>query len=321
MPLVRAQRLLNSIETGTTNAASLQALLANPGRRADLAVLFDMPQQARRAMVAQTTREAIFGSSLACSLFFISKNAIKAMLDFPQAKNHFSTHSTVMTNILTNSDATSSVLENEDFLSVVKTSIPSMNAIAASSTARTLIGVGLGTPTTAYNVLKSSHVAVAKMMAGHAGLNPVTYNTTRDLWNGTEAAVFTPLTNSKNAIRFALYSSLVGLIKGYNTTLVHPSFDSPINFSNNVNLYFLPLGWGSIPFGTVALNGTNKLGSTTVAPNSSDYSLNDLSAITFSKILAIAESNPANNLKTGRVQGTLTFETSLSGGVIGLITQ
>ena len=321
MPLVRAQRLLNSIETGTTNAASLQALLADPGRYADLAVLFDIPQQARRAMVASTTREAIFSSSLACGLFFMSKNSIKAIVDFPPAKNHFGTHSTVMTNILSNSYATSLVLGSGDLISAVKTSIPSMNAIAANSSARALIGVGRGTPTAAYNALKTSHVAVAKMMAAHAGLNPTLYNTTRDLWNGTDANVFTPLTNSKDAIRFGLYSSLAGLIAALSGSIV--SSDSPNKFTNDANLYFLPLGWGTSNSGsTMALQGTNGLGTVFNSPSNSDTTMTSYENTTFSKFLAIAEANPTVNMKAGRIQGTVTMTSSYGGicGVIGLGT-
>ena len=321
MPLVRAQRLLNSIETGTTNAASLQALLADPGRYADLAVLFDIPQQARRAMVASTTREAIFSSSLACELFFMSRNSIKAIADFPPAKDHFGTHSTVMSNILSNSYATSLVLGSEDLISAVKRSIPSMNAIAANSSARALIGVGSGTPTTAYNVLKTSHVAVAKMMAGHAGLNPTLYNTTRDLWNGTVAGVFTPLTNSKDAIRFGLYSSLAGLIASRNGSLVSP--DSPNKFTNDANLYFLPLGWGaSAASSTIALNGTNGLGTIVNTTTYPDTTMTNDSSITFSKILAIAEGYPSQNMRAGRIQGTLSINVDYGSefGVIGLGT-
>ncbi len=322
MPLVRAQRLLNSIETGTTNAASLQALLADPGRCADLAVLFDMPQQARRAMVAPTTRETIFSSSLACSLFFTSKNAIKAMANFLPAKNHFSTHSTVMTNILSNSDATSFVLENEDFLSAVKTSIPSMNTIAASSSIRALIGVGSGTPTTAYNVLKSSHVAVAKMMAGHAGLDPTLYNSTRDLWNGTAAAVFTPLTNSKDAIRFGLYSSLVGMLKTASSSTLTADENSPVTLINVSTLYFMPLAWGNSNTGSSTLTGSLTAGTLTNNPSNQDTSMFSLATTTFSKILNIAELDPTNNMKVGRVQGTVNLSAASSGrlGIIGLGT-
>ena len=320
MPLVRAQRLLNSIETGTTNAASLQALLADPGRYAELAVLLDIPQQARRAMVASTTREAIFSSSLACGLFFMSKNSIKAIADFPPAKDHFGTHSTVMATILSNSYATSLVLGSGDLMSAVKSSIPSMNAIAANSSARALIGVGLGTPTAAYNALKTSHVAVAKMMAAHAGLNPTLYNTTRDLWNGTDANVFTPLTNSKNAIRFGLYSSLVGLLKNNATSFV--STDSPNKFTNDNNLYFLPLSWGSNIYTNITLQGTNGLGTVSNTPNIPDATMSNNENTTFSKFLAIAEADQTVNMKAGRILGTVSMASSAGGiyGVIGLGT-
>lgn len=43
MSLVRARRLLNAIETGTTNATVLETLLLDEGRFSELSILFDMP--------------------------------------------------------------------------------------------------------------------------------------------------------------------------------------------------------------------------------------------------------------------------------------
>ena len=50
MPMVRAMRLLNAIEAGTTTGEQLQTLLtADPGRLAEFHVLVTIPRQSRGA--------------------------------------------------------------------------------------------------------------------------------------------------------------------------------------------------------------------------------------------------------------------------------
>ncbi|MFZ6772302.1 hypothetical protein ACO0LB_06245 [Undibacterium sp. SXout7W] len=57
-------------------------------------------------------------------------------------------------------------------LSVVVGSTTAMNAIAANATARNTIGTGTGTFITA---IKSSNMAIAKLLAGYAGVTPADY--------------------------------------------------------------------------------------------------------------------------------------------------
>ncbi len=65
MPMIRAIRMLNAIEAGTTTGAQLQALLADPGRLAEFSVLCAMRGQAYRMASAVTTMNAIAQSPLA----------------------------------------------------------------------------------------------------------------------------------------------------------------------------------------------------------------------------------------------------------------
>lgn len=70
MPMIRALRLLNAIEAGTTTGAQLETLLSSdPGRAAEFGVLCGIRAQVRRMLAAATTMTAIFGSSTATGVF------------------------------------------------------------------------------------------------------------------------------------------------------------------------------------------------------------------------------------------------------------
>lgn len=76
MPMVRAMRLLNSIEAGTTNAAQLQTLLGDPGRLSEFFVLCGMRGQAVRIASSPTTMNAIAGSALARSAVGVGSSSV-----------------------------------------------------------------------------------------------------------------------------------------------------------------------------------------------------------------------------------------------------
>lgn len=70
MPMIRAMRLLNAIEAGTTSGSQLETLLSSdPGRAAEFSVLCGIRAQVRRMLSAPTTMAAIFGSSKAAGVF------------------------------------------------------------------------------------------------------------------------------------------------------------------------------------------------------------------------------------------------------------
>jgi hypothetical protein len=327
MPLIRAQRLLNAIEAGTTNAAALQALLADGGRRAEFGALLGMRGQARRAVAGATTRDAIFGSALALDAFFSQDNAVNAILGNAVAKADFLANrvATVMGSTVAREQA----LSHQALLNAVAVSIPAMNAVAANASARAFVGVGTGTPTTAYNAFKSSHMCVAKMMAGLAGLAPTAYDTTRALFNLNLTGLNT-LTATKDAVRFGLYSSIVGMLEkdGVSSSANDMAVDSeaPVTLTNNSNLYFLTLGWGINSTGvTISLGGSASSNTSIITLSSPDASMFGASSTTFAKILATAEASPNNNMRVGAVQGAVTVAASGSGsrqiGVIGIGTQ
>lgn len=80
MPMVRAMRLLNAIEAGTTTGAQLETLLtADPGRLAELNVLLGMRGQARRLAASSTAMTAVAASSTAKMAIFNSDTALNAI--------------------------------------------------------------------------------------------------------------------------------------------------------------------------------------------------------------------------------------------------
>ena len=80
MPMVRAMRMLNAVEAGTTSGAQLEALLiADPGRLAELNVLLGMRGQARRVAASSTAMAAVIASSTAMAAVAASSTAMTAV--------------------------------------------------------------------------------------------------------------------------------------------------------------------------------------------------------------------------------------------------
>ena len=78
--MVRAMRMLNAVEAGTTSGAQLEALLiADPGRLAELNVLLGMRGQARRVAASSTAMAAVIASSTAMAAVAASSTAMTAV--------------------------------------------------------------------------------------------------------------------------------------------------------------------------------------------------------------------------------------------------
>jgi len=90
MPMLRAVRLLQSVEAGITNGAALEALLADAGRVSDLSTLLGMREQVRRMANSTVTMDALITSPTATEATFglanpDSKVAIQYMVKSPTA--------------------------------------------------------------------------------------------------------------------------------------------------------------------------------------------------------------------------------------------
>lgn len=317
MPLVRAQRLLNSIEAGTTNATALQALFAaDAGRLAEFGSLIGMRGQARRAVAAATSRAAIFGSALAAEEFFKQGNGLPALEANSYAIADVSASSTMMTGIMASDAGRRVSLGSATLTTSFGSNIPAMNVIAASSACRTLVGTGTGTRTTAYNSFASQHMAVAKMTAGFAGLTVTSYDTTRSLYDAT--STFTTLSGSLDAVRYAMNSDIVGVLEGQaaagtNSALTADT-GSPVTVVNSSASFFLFLARGcqvsATPF--LSLSGTNQ--SPTASswiPSVVDVTMGSLANTTIAKLRALAEASSTNR-DVRRMQGPVTVNETLA---------
>ena len=80
MPMIRAMRLLNAVEVGTTSGAQLQTLLnADSGRLAEFNVLLGMRGQTRRMAASSTAMAAVAASSTARAAIYNSDTALNAI--------------------------------------------------------------------------------------------------------------------------------------------------------------------------------------------------------------------------------------------------
>ena len=80
MPMIRAMRLLNAVEAGTTTGAQLENLLtADPGRLAEFNVLLGMRGQMRRMAASSTAMTAVIASSTAMTAVAASGTARAAI--------------------------------------------------------------------------------------------------------------------------------------------------------------------------------------------------------------------------------------------------
>ena len=110
MPMIRAMRLLNAIEAGTTTGAQLQALLtADPGRLAEFNVLLDMRGQTRRMAASSTAMTAVLASSTAMTAVLASSTAMTAVAASGTAMTAVLASSTAMTAVAASSTAMNAV--------------------------------------------------------------------------------------------------------------------------------------------------------------------------------------------------------------------
>ena len=126
MPMVRAMRLLNAVEAGTTTGSQLDALLlADPGRLSDWATLLVLPGQCTRMAASSTAMTAVAASSTAMTAVAASSTAMTAVAASSTAMTAVAASSTAMTAVAASSTAKMACFNSDTAL----------NAIAASSTA------------------------------------------------------------------------------------------------------------------------------------------------------------------------------------------
>ena len=175
MPMVRAIRMLNAIEAGTTSGAQFETLLGDSGRLAEFNVLLDMRGQARRIASATTTMTAIAASSTAMTAVAASSTAMTAI----------AASSTAMTAVIASSTALTAIVESSTAKMVIFNSDTALAAISASSTAlnamRTAAQYNLygGTTGTISGPNSSGSYIVVGLSSSNGASGMVTINTKR----------------------------------------------------------------------------------------------------------------------------------------------
>ena len=133
MPMIRAMRLLNAVEGGTTSGAQLQTLLtADPGRLAEFNVLMGMRGQTRRMAASSTAMAAVAASSTAMAAVIASSTAMAAVI----------ASSTAMTAIATSTTAKLALYESDTALTACFNSTTAMTALRAAATIYSKAGNG-----------------------------------------------------------------------------------------------------------------------------------------------------------------------------------
>ena len=162
MPMIRAMRLLNAIEAGTTSGAQLETLLtADPGRLAEFNVLMGMRGQARRMVASSTAMAAVIASSTAMTAVAASSTAMAAVIASSTAMAAVIASSTAMTAVAASSTAMAAVIASSTAMTAVAASSTAMAAVAASSTAK----MAAFNSDTALNAIAASATAMAAMRA------------------------------------------------------------------------------------------------------------------------------------------------------------
>lgn len=169
MPMVRAMRLLNAIEAGTTTGAQLQTLLAaDPGRLAELNVLLGMRGQARRMAASSTAMTAMIASSTALAAMVANRVSMIAVSESAIARSAMIGSSPAMTALNSNDQAvrmwmlagTGLSYANYWDVAAVVASTAAMTAIAASSAAMANVAASTAATTAIKNNAAANNIAL-----------------------------------------------------------------------------------------------------------------------------------------------------------------
>lgn len=169
MPMVRAMRLLNSVEAGTVDSSQLTTLLADSGRVAELYTLTGMRGQMRRMASSSTTMSTFIACTAALNIITNTATARNVIGTSGTAYNLISGSSAALAKYLIGIAG----LNPADYadLAAVAASSTAMAAIAASSMAMTIIaGISIAkmamyNSDTALNAIAASSTAMAMLRA------------------------------------------------------------------------------------------------------------------------------------------------------------
>ena len=142
MPMIRAMRLLNAVEVGTTSGAQLQTLLnADSGRLAEFNVLLGMRGQTRRMAASSTAMAAVAASSTAMAAVAASSTAMAAVIASSTAMAAVIASSTAMAAVAASSTARAAIYNSDTALNAIAASVTAIDAIVASAAYQTKVNI------------------------------------------------------------------------------------------------------------------------------------------------------------------------------------
>ena len=290
MPMLRAVRLIQSVEAGTTNGAEFNTLLGDAGRLSDFTVILSMREQVRRLANSANSMSAIIASSIATDSVFAaaspdSKVAVEYMVKSPVAMPAITVSLSTLTTIIENdtawSEFTNSVEYENNVLNTLATFIgddpvnyTDLNDLITDATP-------FGTITTTPNAMEALVVspssidivvaAAARIQTLTAYAPAMTVFAGSDMSMGKFAAASIALAHITDAVREVLIdvpSSIV--ILGSVGTAWTEYLDGYTNFATDIHKILLALGgldFGTFP--TVASIFANAAASSALASNES----------------------------------------------------
>ncbi len=160
MPMVRAMRMLNAIEAGTTDGAELETLLADPGRLSEFNSLLGMRGQVRRMAASSTALTAVIASSTAMAAVAASSTAMAAVIASSTALTAVADSSTAMAAVADSSTAMTAVADSSTAMTAVWASNTASDAVLTSSTAK----LAVYNSDTALTALQANPTQVARQI-------------------------------------------------------------------------------------------------------------------------------------------------------------
>ena len=209
MPMIRAMRLLNAIEAGTTSGAQLQTLLqADPGRLAEFNVLLGMRGQTRRMAASSTAMAAVVASSTAMTAVAASSTAMTAVV----------ASSTAMATVAASKTALLACWNSEAALTALRSSPAALTALLASPYKQTVGGSSPTNLSTAMidgktillqsrNLAGSDTNTLATKFQNGAGVANHVYSTTDT--NSTQMVAFQDIKHVAWSSNYAWYGDMV----------------------------------------------------------------------------------------------------------------
>lgn len=161
MPMVRAMRLLNSIEAGVLTSAQLETLLADAGRLAEFKSLMQMRGQVRRIAASSTALAVVMGSPSAFAAVVSSSAAAMAVVAVPTALTALLSNATAWATFLASSTAMTALAANLIAMTTVAANLTVMTALAANKTGL----LACWNSETALSALRSSSTALTALLA------------------------------------------------------------------------------------------------------------------------------------------------------------